>query len=122
MPNITMKLITPDKGTVKVTIDDASFVLSQDLEFVPVQQASFVILRQVDQTEVNNTFYVMGTPFNLAMSPNDVVAKVVEILEVPEVGISDPTLVTHDAPPNGECTCLVTCEGTNLSFVKVEST
>lgn len=110
---ISLKL--PDGELTGVEVADDVLVYNGS-EFVNIKDAKYVVLYHVPVSAYTQPFRDLAT--SLIVANYYVRALVTSKVESP-VTTTDPLLVSVADPSGGECICFVTCNGTNLSYVKI---
>jgi hypothetical protein len=122
MPSYIRLYLVPVNGVQQVIdVDSTDLVLSGGQNFLPVQTAPSV-------TIVGASFSSKFTPFGYAPMPTLDISQTwqqeirvcwrepVDTDEYP-----NPNLIVATDPSGGQCVCLITCNGTNLSYVIVQN-
>ncbi len=104
-----LTLITP-QGEALANVEDGVLVFDKAGNWVPVEVAAYVTLVEVASHDTTKDL-IIGA---------QLMAKVIDI--TPDASsTTDFNVLTQPDPSGGVCVCLITCQGTNISYVKVTS-
>lgn len=124
MPSYIRLYLVPVNGQPQqvIDVDSTDLVLSEGA-FLPVQSAPTVTLVGTSQTSEFTAFTSQPIPqgtLDLSNTPQQEL-RVCWREPVGTEQFPNEDLITQTDPSDGVCTCGVTCQGTNLSFVQVQN-
>lgn len=103
-----LTLIVP-QGQAMVNVEDGVLVFDKTGNWVPVDIATYVTLVETYSHNADKQLLIGAT----------LIAKVIDI--TPAFTVTDPNVLVQEDPSGGQCVCLITCQGTNISYIKVNS-
>lgn len=112
---IQLTLVDPEGGELVVAIEDDALVFD-GYKYVRPEHASYATVYEGPILSPTREFYI--SPMNVYTS----FERRLRVLNVEPAGVGpfDPLdVVTAVDPSDGECICLLTCRGTQLSYVVV---
>lgn len=112
-----LTLVTP-VGATAVDIPGGYLVQDADGDYVPPDAATSVLTYSATLAHPYTPFVDGGVPIVIDV-PQSFIYGVCRTEEIPAVEFPDDTIPIIPDPTGGNCICFVTCEGTNISYVKV---
>lgn len=112
-----ISLMMPTGEIEDVEIADDVLVYNGS-EFVRAADATYLVLYHVPVSAYTQPFRDLAT--SLIVSSYYVRAFITNKV-AQTVAVSDPTAITASDPSQGQCLCFVTCNGTDLSYVKIHN-
>ncbi len=112
---ISLKL--PDGVLTDVEVADDILVYNGS-DFVKIADAKYVVLYHVPVSAYTQPFRDLATSLIVA---SYYVRALVLSKAAHVVTTTDPLLVTAADPSQGQCLCFITCNGTDLSYVKISN-
>lgn len=113
--------LAPNKGSQQVIDVDVDHLILSNGKFVPPQTAQSITLSGA-------TYSASFTPFGYAPVPQQQLnmlyqeeSKICWREPVGSEQFPNENVILATDPSGGECVCGVTCQGTNLSYVRVKS-